>query len=115
MCFCLSAMWGVYNFGLWGYLWESVGVVCVCVHYDSVSSPHPPAGVNHFLYVRVNDLAVQSHSPVRAPSPTATGGLGNWYPTERKSKGRKRWEDEGCRESERSRLDHQRVVSPKYS
>lgn len=63
--------------------------------------PHnpPPARVQHFLYAEVNDLAVQSHSPVRAPSPTATGGLANWYPAERKRGGER---DSGIKGGERA-------------
>lgn len=96
--------------------------MCLCVYVRSlrrcVSSSPPPARVHHCLYAEVNDLAVQSHSPVRALSPTATGGLANWYPAERKSSGRKRWGDEGWRKIEWSRLDHERIgkesfVSPK--
>lgn len=75
-----------------------------------MSSSPPPARVHHFLYVEVNDLVVQSHSPVRDPSPTATGGLANWCPAERKSVGGKRWEDEGWEKSEWNRLDHKSAV-----
>lgn len=108
--------WGVYNFGSWGYLWVSVGVcvhMCVRSLRRCVSSSPPPARVHHFLYAEVNDLAVQSHSPVRPPSPTATGGLANWYPAERKSRGRKRREDDGWRKSEWRRPNHESVGSPK--
>lgn len=62
--------------------------VCVCVS-------SPPAGVQHSLYAEVNDPAVQSHSPVREPSPTATGGLANWYPAERKRGAEREEEDKG--------------------
>lgn len=89
------------------------GCTCVCSLRRCVSSSPPPARVQPFLYAEVNDLAVQSHSPVRALSPTATGGLANWYPAERKSRGRKRRKDEGWRRSERNRLDHESIVSPK--
>lgn len=118
MCVCLFGFpWGVYNFGVWGYLCMSVGLsacTCLCLLWQCVSSSPPPARVHHFLYAEVNDLAVQSHSPVRAPSPTATGGLTNWYPAERKSRGRKRSEDEGWRKGEWSRLDHEIIVYPKW-
>lgn len=87
--------------------------VCVRSLRQCVSSSPPPARVHHFLYAEVNDLAVQSHSPVRVPSPTATGGLANWYPAERKSRGRKRLEDEGWKKSEWNRVDHESVVSLK--
>lgn len=96
----------------WGCMCVCV-CLCVCSLRRCVSSSPPLARVQHFLYAEVNDLAVQSHSPVRAPSPTATGGLANWYPAERKSRGRKRWEDEGQRKSEWKRRDHESVVSPR--
>lgn len=46
----------------------------VCVYYGSVCPRHP---LLPGFTTEVNDLAVQSHSPVRAPSSTATGGLTN--------------------------------------
>lgn len=59
--------------------------VCVRPLGRCVSSSPPPARDHDSLYAEVNDLAVQSHSPARAPLLAATGGLANWCPTEQKS------------------------------
>lgn len=72
---------------VWGNFWLVEVFVCisrgicmyVCVNplRWCVSPAPPPAGDHWALFAEVNDLVVQSHSPARAPSLTATGGLAN--------------------------------------
>lgn len=80
--------------GICGYQWGGGvgwGGVPACMFNKMVYTLISPLlpGVQHFLYAEVNDLMVQSHSPVRPPSPRATGGPSDWCPAERKSKERK--------------------------